>query len=306
MIFVKYTETLSQTLRGDNIAKALGCPSLLNTHGGAKGDVVVFVKWYVDDVLKRAKDDGNLIVLDPIDYFGNPNLGMPGNRELVDVVIAYNTASFKFYKRAFPNAVCTIIPHQWDERLTGQCPQDRFRPGYIGAQINVPTFWTGDCVIDEEQPIERAVLYNCHLSLNRRTPSKIMLKPATKIATAAAVGAVALAYKDPSALELLGEDYPFWVVDNPEESVTYAESRFLEPDWRKAREMMRRVRERTSMNAICDLYRKFDRGVRLQDSGTEDGGSKPLSAPSASTQAGDNSGDHHLRRTENSRGQLVT
>ena len=250
MIFVKSVKSnfSSGELRGDHIARSLGTKCFINA-APVRNDVVVFVKFADPIIVFNAKEAGNLIVYDVLDYF------CYGDRKVqfadtVDVVIVPNLASVEFYKMIFPKAKFTLIPHQWDYRIEGRAPQDAYRPGYIGEAFNMTPRWHGEAVTDKDEFLKAAPRFNLHIAIN--APTRRLLKPATKVVTAAAVGANVLTMADPSALELVGLDYPYIYVGEGFERV---ENDFGSSTWKRGLETMEKVRERTSLEAVSKLYR---------------------------------------------------
>jgi hypothetical protein len=102
----------------------------------------------------------------------------------------------------------------------------------------------------------RALDYNCHLSV--REPGKEFLyKPNCKVSTAAACEANLVTTRDESTLELLGPDYPYYA--EPETGSLNAaldkvRGTFRGPEWKRGLDLMREVRERTSMDRVIDDY----------------------------------------------------
>jgi hypothetical protein len=257
MIFVVNNDLTSSFLRGHHIAKAMGAKLLFADIECARNQSVVFVKDADRGLVLDAKDRGNRVIYDVIDYYC-----YRGKRclfgDLVDVLIVPNKACIEFYKPDFPVATFAVIPHQWDYRIKGQAPQDTFRPAYIGNNFNKPQFWTGPEITNPAEFLQAAPLFNLHLALQKRDEKAGLLKPSTKISTAAAVGANVVTYDDPGAVELLGADYPYIVRDDPAETIAYAQQTFGGPIWKRALDRMKEAKERTSMSAVVGLYRKLD------------------------------------------------
>lgn len=252
---------VSSELRGKHIADALGCKVLVKSIGNAQDEPIVFVKDAPRDLVEKAKERGNRILYDPLDmycYMGRKC----SFAELVDVVIVPNAAAAGFYaSKGFEFARYAVIPHQWDYRITGEAPQDRVRPAYIGHEFNCPKGWDGTkLTLMTADVLGHISGYNLHLSLNSREPTHVLLKPAIKVASAAAVGANVVAFPDPSALELLGPDYPFYVHINQRAAIRMACEAFGGPEWKRGLEKMKEVRERTSLRAIAALYRRLGEG----------------------------------------------
>ena len=256
MIFVTDYEAASSTLRGNHIADYLGVPCLENSLGDEKNGIVVFVKKPDPQVVKLAKTLKNTIVYDPIDRFCKEGRQAPF-ADLVDILIVPNRVCMRYYSTIFTNAEFVVIPHQWDQRLTSESPQDELRTGYIGEELNlVERRFKGERVTKVSEMMGAAPRFNLHLSMNAREARYINLKPATKVAIASAVGANVVAFPDPSALEILPTEYPFYVRGrtDPMDMIEIAEKSFGTVLWDEGREMMAMVKEKTSMPAIATLY----------------------------------------------------
>jgi len=256
MIFVTDFAAASSTLRGQHIADYLGVPCLENSLGEEKNGVVVFVKKPDFGIMKQAKTLGNTIVYDPIDRFCKQDRTAIF-ADLVDILIVPNQVCIRYYSTIFTNAEFVVIPHQWDQRLTSESPQDTLRTGYIGEELNlVERRYKGEKVTKVSEMMDAAPRFNLHLSLNAREATYINLKPATKIAIASAVGANVVAFPDPSALEVLPKEYPYYVNgrDDPMRVLAMAEESFGSALWQRGCEMMAAVKEKTSLPAIAALY----------------------------------------------------
>lgn len=266
MIFVVSNHAISSVLRGEHVASATGAKLLFADIGGARNADVVFVKEADRGLVLDAKDRGNRIVYDVIDFYCYKNRSVSFS-DLVDVLIVPNRACIGWYAERFPNARFCVIPHQWDHRIKGLAQHERYAPGYIGKGFNftVPD-WDGAKVFRSEEQLEAVPQFNLHLALQRRDEKIALLKPATKVSTAAAVLANVLTYRDPSAVELLGDDYPFYVDGEPMAAIRIARDAFGGKEWRRGREMMQVVKEKTSLAAVAKLYlrlRNHDKSMLL-------------------------------------------
>lgn len=259
MIFVKSSNLPSNQLRADQIASHLEASVYLNDLPEVT-DTVVFVKDAKPELVEKAKKQGCKIVFDPIDTFAYPERAriLPWH-SMVDVAIAYNPAQKNMLLRWFKDVA--IIPHQWDISLDGHfCKMDEFCPAYIGHGFNMDSHIRDVAVIsDTNEMIEMAPEFNCHVTVREKDSYQAMMKPATKLVTAAAVGAVCLTTKDASAYWLLPDDYPYWI-DKPEDFsrvLAQAEREFGGEKWNTAIEMMEKVRDRTGLSEIANLYLKL-------------------------------------------------
>jgi hypothetical protein len=258
VIFVVNNDNVSSILRGNHVAEALGVPLCFADLGGARDEDVVFVKEADRGLVLDAVDRGNRIILDVIDLHCYKQRICPF-ADLVEVLIVPNRACIDYYAKLYPIARFAVIPHQWDHRIHGTAQQYRFTPAYIGKSFNLPLSqdWGGTNVFDSSQHLMAASKFNLHLCLQRRDGLHALLKPATKVSTAAAVLANVLTYRDPSAVELLGVEYPFYVDRDETLAIRMVREAFGGKDWKRGREMMKEVREKTSLQAIAGLYRRL-------------------------------------------------
>jgi len=260
MLFVAPEGYASSVLRGQQVARALGVPCI-GRMDGTRDDVVVFVKSPEAADIERAHRQGNVVVYDPLDFFCYPRREAIGG---VDVVLAPSMVAAGIYARFFPGSMGKLVPHHWDARLSGACELDRPRAGYIGAAFNAPDLAIAvdgvdlECVTDPQRMLGAARRFNIHVCVSRREGLGALLKPATKIAVAAAVGAVAVTYPDPSAVELLGARYPFYVHESLAQTLAEAISGFGGEAFMEARRIMAGVRERTSLESIAKLYEEIE------------------------------------------------
>lgn len=242
------SKTLAGELRGQHIAECLGVP------WGPEyqpDEWVVFVKSF-DDIAK-AKADGCMVALDPVDFYCYPFRDQTPRPE-VDLVVIPSRRAMKSYVSLFPRADYIVIPHQWDHRIGGECRHDQFQPGYIGRHFNLNEELHIEMVTEPAEMLQAVTRFNCHVT-QRESAAEKLLKPATKVATAAAVGAVVLTQRDPAAEHLLGEDYPFFAEGTLFDALYKARKAFGGEQWQQAREKMAEVKEKTSLQAIANLYR---------------------------------------------------
>jgi hypothetical protein len=58
----------------------------------------------------------------------------------------------------------------------------------------------------------------------------------------------------------LGDDYPFYVDGEPMPAIRMARESFGGAAWKKGREMMKAVKEKTSLEAVAGLYKRLGDG----------------------------------------------
>lgn len=264
MIFIRHNNFASGYLRASQVAETLGVPALVNDlPDDVSRETIVFVKDANPYYVKKAKEQGCKIVYDPIDQFAySDRLRWKDWYGTVDTAIAYNEEMAGFLKMWFKDIV--IIPHQWDNRLSmyPQAEHDSFKPAYIGYQFNCPPIVAKHGVTmvhDLDQMIPRAHEFNCHVSIREPDSLESKMKPATKVVTAAAVGAVIITTPDASARELLPRDYPYWcmTVDSFPKILEKAKKEFGTEVWDKALKIMDEVKDKTSIYAIAEKYKNL-------------------------------------------------
>lgn len=249
MRFVR-CKTLAGELRGTVIAQELGVPCSTEYQPDTW---VVFVKSF--DGIEQAKADGCLVAFDPVDlYVYNDGRDRQSKWPEVDLVLVPSKAAAPFYKQIFPKADFLVVPHQWDSRIDQYAPQDVFRPGYVGRRFNLHEELAIEKVTEPEDQLAALSRFNCHVS-EHQTKDSAYLKPATKVACAAAVGANVVTHRSAGALELLGKDYPFYAKSTLFDALFKAKKAFPTQAWIDGLTIMAQVRERTSLKAVAELYR---------------------------------------------------
>lgn len=264
--FVKYYDKGSTIMGADQVAEALRekgvdarsvYPRDLKD---VRDSILVFIKTSKLPDLISARfggHRGNRLVLDVQDTVVFKR--WIKNRWLYHGFIFKNQAQLRDF--AVRDALNRVIYHQWDPRYVPNTLGDKdFRIAYLGlsrslslwGQLPGVEYFDGDY-------FRRALAYNCHLSV--REPGKELLyKPNCKVSTAAACEANLVTTRDESTLELLGPDYPYYA--EPETAslaaaIDKARSTFGGPEWKRGLDLMKEVRERTSMPRIAEDYVRF-------------------------------------------------
>jgi len=223
----------------------------------SRGAILIFIKTSRLDHLLAARSRGNRTVLDVQD---TPVFKRRlKNGWLYDGAIFRNRRQVADFAR---RGWCSeVIPLQGDPRYRPhQVPDGEFRVAYLGDRRSLAFFDSlpgVDCV--ESDYFERAPAYNCHLSV-RQPGRECLYKPGVKVSTAAACRAVLVTTPDVTAVELLGEDYPFYC-GSDRDSVVAALGRAREsvggPLWRAALDRLEAIRERTRLERIADDHLAF-------------------------------------------------
>lgn len=267
--FVKYYDKSSTVIGADQMAaglRALGVEAR-SIHAselrGIRGSILVFVKRGNWPHLLRARAAGNRCVLDVQDQvvFRSYISHWPG----------YDAFIFRSerQRRDFGRRVRwmgnlwarqrTIYQH-WDPRYRpNRVPEGELRIAYVGMKRSL-AFWDAlpgvEC-LEPDEWFERTPEFNAHLSV-RTTRKEWRYKPGAKVVTAAACGAVLLTTPDDASVELLGEDYPFYIEEPTREGIEATIRRAREeiggPSWLAALDTMREVREAHTLERASERY----------------------------------------------------
>ena len=224
---------------------------------GVRNSIVLCVKSPPRDPLLRLR--GNLLVLDAVDYraWMRPRWG-------VQAVVAATEDMRRRLEIDFGSQVrVETIYHHADPGLERQhAPEDQLRLAYVGEPNNslfiggqVPGLET----VNFRKGGWRGRLrdYNAHFSA-RVDPNKSVVK----LANVAALGAVFLTGPEPGCVELLGEDYPFFLrnhrdLETVREDVETLRSAVGQATWIDARERIESIRDRLSVAGTAKAYTRL-------------------------------------------------
>ncbi len=274
VFFVKCWDKGSTVLGADQMSEAidrLGTPARsIYSHeiGGIRDAVFVFVKRAEPRRLLAARLAGNRCVLDVQDQVVFRRWISYGL--LYDGFIFRNRRQLHDLGNRRRSVVCRTIYQHWDPRYGAhRAGDDTLRLGYLGTQRSI-SLW-GDIpgveFVGPDAWFDRAPALNAHLCL-RENLREWLYKPNAKVATAAACEAVLLTTPDCSSVEMLGEDYPFYL-DGLEEShgadrealrasVARGIERLREavggPLWRQAVERLRAIKADTTIERTARRY----------------------------------------------------
>lgn len=272
--FVKYFDKGSTSVGADQMAPALqrlGVDARVvyaRDLPGIRGAILVFVKRADLTDLIAARLRGNRLVVDLQDtpVFRRWISHWP----LYDAFIFRNRRQRRDFGRqirALGNlwALQRMIYQHWHPRYRPhRVANGELRVGYLGTRRSL-SLWgrlPGVEFVGEGDWFERARAVNTHLSV-RETRREWLYKPNAKVATAAACESALLTTPDCSSVELLGEDYPFYLAGADRESILEGIDRAREavggPEWRDALERLRQIKEATSLDRIAREYVEFFR-----------------------------------------------
>jgi hypothetical protein len=250
-----------------------------------KDSIIVIVK----EVLQRRKllealREKNVLVWDVVDYFaeacfkdreyaGDINRFFEAEKDFISHLggVIFPNALFRDHwaSRYDPGTITATIYHHWDPRFLENRAED-FRLVYLGGEENldgvhareIPELhvvpWSG--AVQPKDLFQEIRAYSCHFSIQSNAYPHLVYKPPTKISSASATGSNIVLSRDANYLEILDGAYPYYA--NPEladiqEMVGYANDSYRSSVWNRGLEMMREVKEKTSIRNIAAQYTEF-------------------------------------------------
>ncbi|MCJ7874828.1 hypothetical protein [Phaeobacter sp. J2-8] len=223
-----------------------------------------FLKMTTPDELRALRRD-NILIADFVDE--------PPRKELIgeiDMLMASSLCGYRDYLSYFPNVPASHVTHHVDTRIA-RCEEastEDFRAGYFGELVN--TIQHEDIeelvdfnLVDTSKPsndwINALENYNFHYAF-RQSRGIDGAKPFLKGFVAAHRGANMMIQKSAGdASFYLGADYPY-LMDNdasPEEiaeALRHARDSMGGPEWHYAREIMREVQARSSLQHVLGEF----------------------------------------------------
>ncbi|MEO8274672.1 MAG: hypothetical protein ABI639_00520 [Thermoanaerobaculia bacterium] len=244
-------ESSLQRLAAAILASGRTCRALsVRDLGGVRDATVVFPGSTALLRLLRTRLAGNRIVLDVQSETGC--LRRPGSARLIDAVIFRNDRHRRESDR--PQWKSCVIYEPADPGLEPHSvPAGAFRVGCFASDAASAAFREvrGVAFIATD-PARHATQFNCHLALPG-SPFDKAGRRGCAVANAAACDAVLVTPRSSAALELLGEEYPFYCATDPAAIQTaLGRARDLQGTsaWDAALAAMRRARETTAERAV--------------------------------------------------------
>lgn len=263
VVFVKYYDKASTIMSADQISEGLRGLGL-ESHsiypdriGDFRDTVMIFIKTSKVHHLWRARRRGNRTVLDIHDTLVFKR--RVKSARLFDALIFKNSRQLEDFGRT--GSPDRVIYLHWDPRFRPhEAGEEELSIGYLGDRRSLE-LWGAvpglECV--DRDYFDQALRFNCHLSI-RQPGRESLYKPGAKVVAAAGCKAGLVTSPCESALELLGEDYPYYTGHLLDE-VTAAIDRVREtiggPEWRLALELLAEVRRRTALPRILQDYTKL-------------------------------------------------
>ncbi len=234
--------------------------------------IVVFASDVGSARLLRTRLAGNRTLIDVRGSAAGPRL--PGGWRLVDGAIFRNRRQQQDLDRP-----------RWTSRLIYDEPEPGLAPHSVAAgEFRVACFGTGAAgghfgrlrgvAFIDSHPLRHAGQFNCHLALHLPGPGELY-EPGGDVANAAACGAVLVTMRDAAAVELLGEDYPFYCAGDRaaiEETIRRARAARGNAPWKKALALLREAGAKSTLDKVVEQHLEHFEAVERVGRGHRDGG----------------------------------
>ncbi|MEO8197124.1 MAG: hypothetical protein ABI689_10405 [Thermoanaerobaculia bacterium] len=221
---------------------------------GVRAAITVFVGDTAAGRLLRARLAGNCVVLDVRGRRAGPRL--PGGARLVDGAIFRSLRQQKNLDR-----------RRWTSRMICDEPEPGLAPHTVAAgEFQIACFGVSAAgehfgsirgvAFIASHPLRHAGQFNCHLSLRVPGPAELY-QPGAEVANAAACGALLVTMRDAAAVELLGEDYPFYCAGDRasiEATIQRARQACGGPQWTAALALLREAGAKSTLEHVVDLH----------------------------------------------------
>lgn len=259
-VFVKYYDKASTIMSADQISdglRGLGLEShsiYPDRIGEFRNAVLFFIKTSKIQHLWQARRQGNRLVLDIHDTLVFKR--RVKSARLFDALIFKNGRQLEDFGRA--GCPDRVIRLHWDPRFhLNRAGCDELSIGYLGDRRSLQLWDSipGLEYVDDDY-FQQALRFNCHLSI-RQPGRESLYKPGAKVVAAAGCGAALITSPCESALELLGEDYPYYtghLLEEVTETVERVRETMGGPEWHLALEQLAEVRKRTALERILQDY----------------------------------------------------
>lgn len=221
---------------------------------GTRDSIVVVAGDTGAAFLLRARLAGNFVLMDVRGSQFCPRL--PGSARLIAGAIFRNSRQQRDFDR--PRWTSRVIYDEAEPGLAAhEVPAGGFAAACFGTGAAGEQFGKvrGVAFIDSH-PLRHAGQFNCHLSLRVPGPAELY-QPGAEVANAAACGAVLITMRDAAAVELLGDDYPFYCAGDRaavEAAVKRARAACGGKEWKAALARLREAGAKTSLARVVELH----------------------------------------------------
>ncbi len=268
-------------MRGEAIAnelKKMGVETLVAEKKLPKDlsnkDIILFIKDLHYKDLVFAKRRGAKIIYDIEDSFFYP-FHLTFEPYFCDGILFPNEKMLSDYKKKTEKAICTSIYHNWDPRFKGvESPRGKraFNIGYFGIfpeknAINYKELHVVDLGHDFEKHLRTGKRYPFHYSCRDNKDKEFKYKPHTKIATASICNSILITSKDFSSVEILGENYPFYLTNNLDDDIKMINK--MKKSYNRGElaiwfDKMKKISELLSPNSVAKQYLNYLKKFNLE------------------------------------------
>lgn len=215
--------------------------------------------------LRKLKEHSNVLILDPVDSLCYTHLysyqEIPLMEELNGIIFP-NTFAEQVYMEKLKCSSITI-PHHFDIRLNTLAveKQNEFGICYAGSPYrdkyftNIPNWLYTNFEGHTDRVLEDLIRFPIHFSHREYGTYDFFFKPGTKVATAAATNSILLTSRDKAAVDLLGENYPFYIDDDVNKTEKLVKS--LRENYKNYESILSEVKPKVDLSKIYLDYIKF-------------------------------------------------
>ena len=240
-----------------------------------RDSVIVFVKetpkTYHKVVHKLTKRN-NILIWVPVDGFSDCKDEKAV--KMFDGVVVPNTRCKSDWSAYFhKDCACEVLYLHWDPRCRFNLAKEYrlvyagiILPGNISEEYLKKIKELNTIVINSSDPAKQqdiftqVINYSCHFSVRNEALEDFGYKPNAKLSFAAGTNSNIVLSRDQSNIELLDQSYPYYTdsdMNNVIKTVDYSRSTYGSKIWNNALDMMREVRERTSIERICKDFLQY-------------------------------------------------
>ena len=233
-----------------------------NLPNNIENSVIIFVKYFPFLEVRKATKKNCLIIYDIVDDVMPHLLEIEG--KIADAIIFPNKVMEKDFKPKLSKYTKSFVSyHNWDPKVeTKNKHKNEFSLAYFGSIPDKNALFHKEIpelnIFEKfEDHVKNKGNFTCFYSMRKERTHNFLYKPSTKVSTAAAMDANIITSRESSAVELLGEDYPYFTDANlgdVKTTVEYAKKTFGGPVWKKGLRIMKKVKDKTDMRNLVNDY----------------------------------------------------
>ena len=231
-----------------------------------RDSIIIMLKFIDIPECEMLAKNNNKIIVDVIDCIGNDDYTLEHICQfpLDGLIVPTEDLALKA-KKLKPGLEAEVLYHHWDKKHLKniehykQTGKYSFRLAYIGSpggHFHQDKIDNLTAVHDWEKMTTTSPLYTCHYSVRPEGSSQFIYKPNTKASVASCVGANIIHSQDKSLETILSSDYPYYTdtdLQSVQQMAKYAEETFDSEIWHVGLDMMKELKERTSLERIAGI-----------------------------------------------------